>query len=816
MESEFGSHPKRFGLDQLPAPLDTSKLRSHCDPEQFTFETTAELADLDGTFGQARALAALEFAMRMGGDGYNTYVLGRTGSHKHRLVQDYLKLESANRAPASDWCYINNFKDARKPLAIKLPAGHGIALRDDMANLVAELRESVPATFESEHYRNRVAEINQEFEDRHKAALKELQEAAEAEGMSLVQTPHGFAIAPTRDGKLLKDEEFDKLPEKKKTLAIEAIERMTEQLRKHFQELPGWQKIHRERVKELNREFTEMAVGRLIDQLEKKYREFPEINEYLIAVRQDVLENAADFQPRQEQEYELAGIKTDGSLSRYEVNVMVEHSQRTEAPVVYENNPSVQNLLGIVEHVQQFGALTTDFTMIRAGALHRANGGYLILDADRILTEPYAWSALKRTLFSKEIKIESLGQMLSIVSTVSLEPQPIPLDLKVILIGKRRIYYLLCELDSDFEDLFKVAADFEDVLDRSSENTQSYAQLIATLARREGVLAVSKAAMARIIEHSARLVADSEKLTTKMRDVSDLLREADYWARQRSAEVISDIHVQEAIDAQIKRLDRVRTRVHEEVLRNSILIDTEGAEIGQINGLSVLKVGSFMFGQPSRITATVRIGDGKIIDIERETELGGPIHSKGVLIVSSYLASRYAGETPMSFGASLVFEQSYGGVEGDSASVAETCALLSALARLPIRQTFAVTGSVNQHGKVQVIGGVNEKIEGFFDICAARGLSGEHAVLIPKDNVKHLMLRQDVVDAVAAGSFRIFAIDHIDEAIELLTGTVAGQRDANGEFPPESLNGAVNARLQALAKARRAFGLTERNGKVPD
>jgi lon-related putative ATP-dependent protease len=798
----------------MQTPLDASQLRRRCDPDEFTFETTAELETLDGSIGQSRALGALEFAMRMSGEGYNTYVLGRSGSHKHRLVQDYLDSESGNRPPASDWCYINNFRDTRKPIALALPAGRGAKLRDDMANLVAELREAIPASFESEHYRNRVAEINQEFEERLKAALDELQEQAQAEDLSLVHTPHGFAIAPAREGKLMADDEFDKLPDDEKKKMVEAIDKMSERLRKHIREVPGWQRTHRERIKALDREFTNMAVGQLIDQLDGAYKEFPKVIEYLRAVREDVLANAADFQSSREDQAVSAASGGGPALNRYSVNVIVDRSEQSRAPIVYENNPSVQNLLGIVEYEQRLGALVTDFTEIRPGALHAANGGYLVLDADRVLTAPYSWSALKRTLFSKAVKIESLGQMLSIVSTVSLEPAPIPLDVKVVLIGDRRVYYLLCEFDPDFAELFKVAADFEDRIDRNTTNTASYARLLATLAKRAKLLPVSKHAVARIVDHSARLVADSEKLTTRIRDLSDLLREANYWAVQEARDVIDAAQVQKAIDAQIGRLDRIRSLVHEGVQRNDILIDTSGSVTGQVNGLSVLSLGSFMFGQPSRITATVRIGAGKVIDIERETELGGPIHAKGVLIVSSYLASRYAQDVPLSFHASLVFEQSYAGVEGDSASVAETCALLSVLADLPIRQCLAVTGSVNQHGVVQVIGGVNEKIEGFFDICSARGLTGDAGVLIPKDNVKHLMLRQDVVDAVAAKQFNIFAIERIDDAIELLTGVSAGQRDSAGAFRADSVNGRVDARLRALARARRAFGDTKNGGSA--
>jgi lon-related putative ATP-dependent protease len=446
--------------------------------------------------------------------------------------------------------------------------------------------------------------------------------------------------------------------------------------------------------------------------------------------------------------------------------------------------------------------------MIRAGALHRANGGYLVLDAERLLMEPLAWGALKRTLYAREIRIESLGELLSLVSTVSLDPQAIDLDVKVILIGERRIYYLLCELDPDFAELFKVAADFENSLERTPDSTRQYARLIATLARHERLLPLDRGAVARVIEHGARLIGDAHKLTTRLRDIADLLREANYCAQRDGVSVTTRAHVQLAIDAEIQRLDRARDELQDGILRNLVLIDTSGTKIGQINGLSAIGLGRFVFGQPSRITATVRQGIGEIVDIERETDLGGPIHSKGVLILSAYLGAKYATDVPLSLGASLVFEQSYAGVEGDSASVAETCALLSALAELPIRQSLAVTGSVNQHGVVQVIGGVNEKIEGFFDTCRQRGLDGTHGVLMPRDNVKHLMLREDVVEAVAAGRFNVFPIASIDEAITLLTGVAAGERDITGAFPRDSVNARVEQRLRALALTRREYERT--------
>lgn len=794
--------------EQRPAPLLESlrpeALYRGCE-DSLSFATTAELADLDGGIGQGRALAALEFGVRMRSPGYNLFVLGRSGSQRRLTAEAFLRADAAHRGVPPEWCYVDNFAEERKPFALQVPAGRGAQLRRDMAKLVEELGIAIPAAFESEHYRNSFAEISQDLEERHRVALEALTEEAHRQNLSLVPTPHGFALAPIKNGELLADEEFEKLPAEEREAARQRMQQMTEKLRQHIEQLPRWRKEQRERIVALNHEVMKNATGQLIEQLKSRYPDLPAVLRYLDAVGEDVMQNARSFLPEDAAPLPTLGMRDRRPLTRYEVNLLVDRSGQKEAPIVYEANPSVQNLLGRVEHVAEFGALLTNFTMIRPGALHRANGGYLILDADRLLMEPLAWRALKRTLFERQIRIESLGELLSLVSTVSLEPQTIPLDVKVILIGERQIYYLLAELDSDFAELFKVAADFENSVERTPENTALYARLIATLARRDGLGPLDRGAVARVIEHGARLLGDSAKLTTRLRDIGDLLREANYWAQQEGATPTSRRHVQAAIDAQIQRLDRLRDEAQQGIARNLHLIDTSGAVVGQVNGLSVFMLGSFSFGEPARITANVRLGDGEIVDIERETELGGPIHSKGVLILSSYLAARYAAEVPLSLRASLVFEQSYGGVEGDSASVAETCALVSALAGVPIRQSLAVTGSLNQHGRVQVIGGVNEKIEGFFDVCRSRGLDGSHGVLIPAENVQHLMLREDVVAAVRERKFSVYPIASVDEAVELLTGVTAGLRDADGVYPEGSVNRRAQDRLQALVAARRRF-----------
>ncbi|WP_348225748.1 Lon protease family protein [Nitrosomonas sp. Is79A3] len=484
------------------------------------------------------------------------------------------------------------------------------------------------------------------------------------------------------------------------------------------------------------------------------------------------------------------------------------------APIISEDNPTYSNLVGRVEHIAQFGALVTDFTLIKPGALHRANGGYLLLDVRKVLMQPFAWEGLKRALQSREIRIESLGQMYSLVSTVSLEPEPIPLDIKIVLFGDRIFYYLLQEYDPEFSELFKVAADFEERIERNADTHLLYARLIATLARKETLLPYDRYAVAKVIEYSARLVSDGERLSMHMRSVVDLLHEADYCARETGHVVVSASDIQQAIDAQIRRQDRVRDRLYEAILRDTLMIDTLGKVAGQVNGLAVIELGNFVFSQPTRITATSRLGKGELINIEREVKLSGAIHSKGILILSAFLAARYAKNQPLALSASIVFEQSYGVVDGDSASLAELCALLSNLANKPIKQSLAVTGSVNQLGQAQAIGAVNEKIEGFFDICAARGLTGDQGVIIPAANIKHLMLRQNVVDAAAAGQFQIYAVENVDQAISLLTGLPAGEADVNGKYPEGSLNQSVAERLNELANISKSYAQKpERNDK---
>jgi lon-related putative ATP-dependent protease len=793
-------------------PLSPEQLCAPCDPDQFTFDTTNELEDIEGVIGQARALAAVHFGVGMKSDGFNLYVLGPPGTGKHTAVQHYLTTLAARDGSPPDWVYVNNFKDPSRPVAFYLPAGRGGELRTTMEQLVGDLRSAIQAAFDSDDYKAKIHQVEQELHAREENAFAELHQAGERQNVKIIQAPGEFTFAPLHEGKPLDPDSFHRLPKAEQERIEGILGVLHEQLQDILQRrIPQWRKEARERVRKLNDEVTLNAVGHLIQLVKHEFRDHAAVQAYLDEVQRDVITHVDDFRKPQEGMVSLLEMQGEGdSQRRYAVNLLVDRSEHPAMPVVYEDNPTYPALVGRVEHQSQMGMLVTDFTLIKSGALHRANGGYLILDARKLLVQPYAWEGLKRALYARQVRIESLGQVFSLISTVSLEPMPIPLDLKVVLLGDRLLYYLLCEYDPDFAELFKVAADFEESMARSPETDLLYARLVATLARKDGLQAFDRYAVARIIQHSMRIVGDTRKLSTHMRSICDLLREADYWARERGAGLVAAEDVQQAIDAQVERLDRMRDEMHERIQRGLVLIDTDGTEIGQVNGLSVLQLGGFRFGMPVRITATTRLGEGEVVDIERETELGGPIHSKGVFILGSYLGARYAANRPLSLAASLTFEQSYSGVEGDSASLAELCTLLSSLARAPIRQSMAVTGSINQLGRVQPIGGVNEKIEGFFDVCRARGLSGEQGVIFPDTNVEHLMLRADLVEAARAGTFHLYAVSCVDEAIALLTGLEAGVEDAQGDFPPASLNGRVQARLAELADTRKAFARPER------
>jgi len=791
------------------ALIPTESLCRHCDVETLKFETTAELEDLTETIGQDRAVEAIEFGLAMSQPGYNVFALGPPGIGRHQIVRKFVDARAEQAPVPSDWCYVNNFKEAHKPRAIQLPAGKGAALKVAMDRLIDDLRSALSTAFSSDEYRTRRRVIEDEFKDKQQSELEEVEKAAAAKEIALVRTPMGYAFAPTRDGKIIKPDEFESLAEEQREEFKKSIEQLEKQLQAVVQKFPAMLQEIREKVRKLNEDTASFAVGHMIDRLRSSFSDIPEVVEYLEEVGKDVVDNVETIMSSGEESGEQGGngskLQSLEAFRRYRVNLFVDHGEAGHAPVVYEDEPTFERLIGRIEHRVQFGALFTDFNLIRSGALHRANGGYLLIDARKLLTQPASWEALKRVLRAREIRIEPIYGAMGLPSTTMLEPETIPCDLKIALIGERLLYYLLADLDPEFREHFKVIADFDDVIDRDGKATDLFPRLIATTARREGMPDFDRRAVAGLSEYVARLAGHAGKLSSDIEALTDLMQEASHFARKADRSVVTQDDVQNARDAQIRRHDRLNKLLQEQIIEETVVVDTDGESVGQINGLSVLQIGQTAFGKPSRISARIRMGRGNVVDIEREVKLGGPLHSKGVLILSSYLGATYLPDKPLSLSASLVFEQSYGGVDGDSASSAELYALISALSGVPINQSFAVTGSVDQNGRVQAIGGVNEKIEGYFDVCAARGLTGRQGVLIPASNVKHLMLHQRVVQAVRDGKFSIHAVSTIDEGIELLTGVPAGARGEDGKFPDGTIGQRVEAKLLELAEARKAF-----------
>ena len=788
------------------------KLRQRTAGESLGFATTADLEPLTGLIGQERALAAIEFGIGMDEPSFNMFVLGPPGTGKTTALRSFLEAKASASASPHDWVYVNNFDVAHKPKAIGLPTGRGSELRDGMVQVIDDLRTAIPALFEGDDYQSRRRAIDDDFRERSQDSFEALSKQAEAEGLTILKTPAGFAVAPTHEGAVIKPEVFAKLPEAERQ-AIEAkIEVLQGELTKILEEAPRWQKSHRERIRELNEEMAEATVREALTDIARRFADIEPVQTHLKDVERDLIENVALFltDGMDEQQPVPSQVDTlrDARFRRYMVNALVSARDNglQGAPIVDEDHPTLGNLLGRIERIAQMGALVTDFLLIKPGALHQANGGYLLLDARKALLAPLAWEALKRTLRSGEIAIESPADELGLVSTVSLEPERIPLKIKVILFGDRQLYYMLAGADPEFSRLFKVAADFDETLDRQNENVRDYARLLASIVVRHKTMPIDASGVARMIDEGARIADDNEKLTLRIDALADIVREANYWAEHRGSSVIAEPDISRAVREQIHRQDRLREKSHESIGRDIVLIDTDGAAVGQVNGLSVLSLGQFAFGRPTRITARTRMGAGRLIDIEREVELGGPLHSKGVMILRGFLEGRYAHDVPLSLSASLVFEQSYGGVDGDSASSTELYALLSSLSGIPLKQGIAVTGSVNQHGRVQAIGGANEKIEGFFDVCKRKGLTGHQGVIIPQSNVLHLMLREDVVEAVEAGKFAIYAVSSVDEGMQVLTGREAGERGVDGRFAEGTINHAVETQLIEFAEARRRFG----------
>jgi lon-related putative ATP-dependent protease len=806
----------------------SSELRARCRAEELGFRTTAELAELEEVPGQERALEALDFALHMGRPGFNLFVMGSETAGHRVLAERFLASSLAAAPPVKvhDWIYLNRFDEPRCPRALALPRGAGRALRDDMDQLIEDLVSAIPAAFESEEYQSRLQQLRQRFAEEKQQPFEDLRTEAEAAGFALLKSPAGISIAPVRGGEVMDQETFEALPDEEKKGIEAKLKELEGKLEAIVQQVPQWRRNFLRELKELNREVTRNTARLLLGEVRSRHGALPGIAEFLDEVEEDVLANAHVFQAMGSQEGHLSlpfplpipglalpGARPDGSaFDRYRVNLLVDNAGQDHPPLVHEMNPNHFNLLGRVEHESEMGALTTDFTLIRAGALHRANGGVLVLDARSVLLEPFAWESLKRALLSRSVRIESPAQAYALVSTVTLEPEPIPLDTKVVMVGNRLLYALLRAYDPDFSKLFKVTADYEEDMPRTTTNQHVFARHLAGFVRRRALPALDASAVALLVEQASRLAGHARKLSLELECLADLIEEAVHWAGRDGAPVVEGRHVAQAIEKHRKRHGRVRDRVLETIAEGTVLVSVSGRVTGQINGLSVLGFGDVSFGQPSRITVRVRPGGAGIVDIERKVELGGPLHSKGVLILSGFLHGHFLPEKRLSLSATIGFEQSYGGVDGDSASSAELHALLSALSGVPLRQDLAVTGSVNQHGEIQAIGGVNEKIEGFYDTCVQKGLSGDQGVVIPSSNVKHLMLRPDVVDACAAGRFHVYPVGTVDEAIELLTGVPAGSRGPDGKFPADTVFGRVEATLERYAKA----GDRERDSRPED
>ncbi len=790
------------------------RLRRRVDPDQLP-ASTDDVPPLEGTIGQPRALDAIAFGLEIGSPGYNLFVAGPTGSGRERTVHDFLERFAPGRPAPSDWVYVYNFAQPDRPRALRLPQGHGRTLAADLDSLIEAARHDIPRAFESEDYARRRREALSELTQQRDALFDQLQTTASEQGFAIEITSSGIMTIPLKERKPLSDEEFERLPEQSRKELQQRISALQERVAATLRQVHQMQKEATERVRQLDRDVALFTVGPHLDDLRQAYAGQPEVLAYLDQVQSDLPEHLDDFR-RGESEGADEGLpqalltltparQREDHLARYRINVFVDNDAFQGAPVIVERNPTYYNLVGRIDYRATFGALVTDFRQIKPGALQRANGGFLILQARDVLSAPFAWEVLKRALIGGEVTIENLGEQYSALPTERLQPEPIPLDVKVILLGSSEVYSLLYQLDPDFQELFKVKADFAPDMDWSEEHQRLYMAFISRRVHEEGLRHLSREAIALLIEEGARLREDQRKLSSRLRDIADVVAEANYWAGKARHDLVQAADVKQAIARRKYRSNLVEERINDLIDTGTILIDTSGAREGQVNGMAIIDLGGYAFGKPSRITARVSPGRGRVQSIEREIELSGPIHSKGFLILSGYLAGQFGQQSPLSLSATITFEQSYDEVEGDSASSTELYALLSALAGLPLRQGIAVTGSVNQHGEIQAVGSVIHKIEGFFTVCKAKGLTGEQGIIIPAANVPNLMLDEEVIDAVRADQFHVWAVRTIDEGVELLTGHPAGQRGPDGQYPEGTVHRLVEERLRSYAECLRAF-----------
>ncbi len=783
--------------------LEYTQVRKICPMDFIKCSATDDLEPLIEIIGQDRAVKALQFGLDIKEEGFNLYVAGMPGTGKKTAIVTFLEQRAKEMPVPPDWCYVYNFEDRQKPNALQLPAGMGAQFVTDIARFVDEMKKALSAAFESDDYASRREETVKGFEERKQELMGELNKKAQDAGFVIQRSQIGMVIIPVINGQLINEQQFGILPQSIRDEIQNKRKALSDEMGTAFRQFRDIDREAEAKVEKFNKEVASFAMDTLLDSLNDKYGEVIECKQYLGAVRNDILDNLSAIlgaqKPPENPLAAMMGGGRDDPTVRYKVNLVVDNSKLEGAPVIMELNPGHDRLFGTTEKEARFGTLVTDYTMIRSGSAHMANGGYLVLPIEELARSPGSYEALKRTILNKKLEIEELAARMGYVSTRSLRPEPIPFDCKVIIVGEGRYYYMLYQGDPEFKKIFKVKAEFDTTMARTRENVEQYAQFMCTLVNKEGLKHLNGEGIASIVEYSSRLAADQDKLSTQFARVSDLIREANYYAMSNGSDYITKDHVRQAIEAKVYRSNLIEEKMGEMIERGSILVDTEGAKVGQLNGLAVMGMGDHMFGKPSRITASIGLGKSGIIDIEKQADMGGPTHTKGVHILSGFLTDRYAKKHPLSLTARLVFEQSYSGVDGDSASSTETYAMMSALSGVPIKQSFAVTGSVNQRGQVQAIGGVNHKIEGFFDLCKFRGLTGDHGVMIPESNVKNLMLREDVVEAIKEGKFHIYSVGTIDEGIEVLTGVEAGEPDAEGNYPEGSVNQLVQSRLDEMA-----------------
>ena len=783
--------------------LRPEKLRRVFDHKILHCKSTEEMTPLKGIIGQERATRALSFGVDIQEHGFNIYVAGVPGTGRTTAVKDLLDDAAKKKPVPSDWCYVNNFRNPYEPKAMELPPGKSRIFQSDMEALIIGALRALPKVFKSEQYAAKKEAITKTIEEERKKLLVQLNKRAEEGGFALQITPVAVLLIPVVKGQPLTDQEFMSLDPGTRKEIQEKREKLWEDLRSAIVQLKNLEEKISEEIEKLNRDVALYAIEHLVASVIEKYKQFHEVLTYITEVRDDILDNInqfIDLEPPVRSHH-----NTDSSMRKYQVNIVVDNSQLQGAPVVKEFNPTYQNLFGRIEKETQSGVLVTDFTLIRSGSLHKANGGYLVIPVEELLRNDLSWDSLKTCLMNRRLSIEDPGERLGLVTTRSLRPATIPLNLKVILIGNPILHQMLYTLDKDFKDLFKVKADFDTAMDRTKENVQKYSAFICTLCGKEKMKHLDASAVAKIIEHGSRLAEDQQKLSTRFADVADIIREANFYAKQEETKYVTSSHIKKAIEEKTYRSNLIQKKIQEMMQRGIILVDTDGEAVGQVNGLSVISLGDFDFGMPSRVTASIGMGREGIIDIEREAKLGGRIHTKGVMILGGYLNEKYARDKPLSLSARLVFEQSYEEIEGDSASSTELYAILSALSGLPVKAGIAVTGSVNQKGQVQAIGGANEKIEGFFEVCKAKGLSGKQGVIIPESNVQHLMLKEEIVDAVKVRKFHIYPVRTIDKGIETLTGVKAGVRRSDGTFQKCTVNYMVDKRLKEMADKLREF-----------